>query len=161
MWSDWVKVGWKFSQAREREKVNRREKAFFSIDCRRELTPLRVRETGGGIARFNLSQERSRDAISSVFDCCLSPYRAKGIKEWIPGESSRRDRTESTVTDRKLDSQANQTDLPQKVRQRISFLFWNSFSFDKEESSKYEEVINEQSFFVEIVGAATPLPLLT
>jgi len=36
-------------------------------------TPLRVRETGGGIARFNLSQERSRDAISSVFDC-LSPY---------------------------------------------------------------------------------------
>lgn len=95
-------------------------RAFFSIDCRRELTPLRVRETGGRIARFNLSQERSRDAISSVFDC-LSPYRAKGIKEWIPGASSRRDRTESTVTDRKLDSQANQTDLPQTVGQRIYF----------------------------------------
>lgn len=44
--------------------------------------------------------------ISEAFYCLTSPLQ--------------NEKTESTVTNRKLDSQANQTDLPQTVGQRIS-----------------------------------------
>lgn len=56
----------------------------------------------------------------------MSELKVQKQTSFIRGKSSRRDRTESTVTDLQLDSQANQTDLPQTVGQRMD---WRRFIF--------------------------------
>ena len=42
------------------------ERIFFSIDCNRELTTLRVREKRRGIASFNISQDMRHNPFAIV-----------------------------------------------------------------------------------------------